>query len=102
MQEPNPLPWGAQDRYQAHFIVRKNVQNTLDYVARTILSTKGHFGSKKVIGVNWSGGKAVCIISENTSKEIQETISSKFHSHVSNLKNPEEIQGWFDWCQNIN
>ena len=23
MQEPNPLPWGAQDRYQAHFIVRK-------------------------------------------------------------------------------
>ena len=25
MQDPNPLPWGAQDRYQAHFIVRKNV-----------------------------------------------------------------------------
>ncbi len=57
MQEPNPLPWGTQDKYQAHFIVRKNVQNAIDYTARTILSTKGHFGSKKVVGVKWSGGK---------------------------------------------
>jgi len=57
MQEPNPLPWGTQDRYQAHFIVRKNVQNAIDYTARTILSTKGHFGSKKVVGVKWSGVK---------------------------------------------
>jgi len=57
MQEPNPLPWGTQDRYQAHFIVRKNVQNAIDYTARTILSTKGYFGSKKVVGVKWSGGK---------------------------------------------
>ena len=23
MQDPNPLPWGALDRFQAHFIVRK-------------------------------------------------------------------------------
>jgi hypothetical protein len=67
MQEPNPLPWGAQDRYQAHFIVRKNVQNTLDYVARTILSTKGHFGSKKVIGVNWSGGKLAELLKKDAS-----------------------------------
>ncbi len=67
MQEPNPLPWGAQDRYQAHFIVRKNVQNTLDYVARTILSTKGHFGSKKVIGVNWSGGKLAELLNKDAS-----------------------------------
>jgi hypothetical protein len=67
MQEPNPLPWGAQDRYQAHFIVRKNVQNTFDYVARTILSTKGHFGSKKVIGVNWSGGKLAELLKKDAS-----------------------------------
>jgi len=23
MQDPNPLPWGALDRFQAQFIVRK-------------------------------------------------------------------------------
>ena len=29
MQETNPLPWGALDRFQAHFIVRKDVgENT--------------------------------------------------------------------------
>jgi len=67
MQEPNPLPWGAQDRYQAHFIVRKNVQNAIDYVARTILSTKGHFGSKKVVGVKWSGGKLAELLNNDAS-----------------------------------
>jgi len=67
MQEPNPLPWGTQDRYQAHFIVRKNVQNTIDYTARTILSTKGHFGSKRVIGVQWSGGKLAELLNSDAS-----------------------------------
>ena len=25
MQDPNPLPWGALDRFQAQFIVRKKL-----------------------------------------------------------------------------
>ena len=58
MQDCNPLPWGTQDRYQAHFVVRKDAgQSSLDYTARTVLSTKGHFGSKKVVGVKWNGGR---------------------------------------------
>ncbi|MGI0097494.1 MAG: SDR family oxidoreductase [Nitrosopumilaceae archaeon] len=46
--------------------------------------------------VEKNGGKAVCIISENTPKELQDFISSKFHSHVSNLKNPNEVQRWLE------
>ncbi len=58
MQDPNPLPWGAQDRFQAHFIVNKDSSiNTLDYTARTVLSTNGHFGSKKIKNVTWDGGQ---------------------------------------------
>lgn len=38
-----------------------------------------------------NGGKVVCLISDSCSKEIQDSISSKFHSHTINLKNPEEI-----------
>ena len=58
MQDPNPSPWGAQDRFQAHYIVRvKNIGNALDYTARTTLSTTGHFGSKKVTDIEWNGGK---------------------------------------------
>jgi len=58
MQDPNPLPWGAQDRFQAHFIVQQNFgEKVIDFTARTRLKTIGHFGSKKVIGVTWEGGK---------------------------------------------
>jgi len=43
-----------------------------------------------------NGGKAVCLISDSCSKEIQDSISSKFHSHTINLKNPEEIDKWIE------
>ena len=56
MQDPNPLPWGALDRFQAHFIVRKDVGNSeSNFVARTVLTTSGHFGAKKVVKVEWNG-----------------------------------------------
>jgi NAD(P)-dependent dehydrogenase (short-subunit alcohol dehydrogenase family) len=43
-----------------------------------------------------NGGKAVGIISEDTPKDLQESISGKFHAHVSNLKNPDEVQRWLE------
>ena len=56
MQDPNPLPWGALDRYQAQFIVRKNAgSSAVHYTAKTMLTTQGHFGSKIVTKVNWNG-----------------------------------------------
>ena len=48
-----------------------------------------------------NGGKAVCLISDSCSKEIQDSISSKFHSHVINLKNPEEISKLLDAAKNM-
>ena len=48
-----------------------------------------------------NGGKAVCIISDSCSKEIQDSISSKFHSHVVDLKNPEEISRCFESAKNL-
>ena len=39
---------GAQDRFQAHFIVQQNSgEKVIDFTARTRLKTTGHFGSKK-------------------------------------------------------
>ena len=47
MQDPNPLPWGAQDRYQAHFIVRKNVgSSAINYTAKTISNNSRSFWFK--------------------------------------------------------
>ena len=53
MQDPNPITCGAQDRFQAHFIVRKEISDyqLLDFTAITKLQTKGNFSSKKVIGI---------------------------------------------------
>ena len=56
MQDPNPLTWGALDRFQAQFIVRKNVgSSAIHYTAKTSLSTRGHFGSKVISKVEWNG-----------------------------------------------
>ena len=55
MQDPNPMPWGAFDRYQAHFIVRKQTDHGINYVATTKLTTKGHFSSKTILKVEWDG-----------------------------------------------
>ena len=58
MQYRNPLPWCAQDRFQAHFIVQKDIgEELLNLTARTRLQTTGHFGSKKITDVTWEGGK---------------------------------------------
>lgn len=56
MQDPNPMPWGALDRYQSHFIVRKEIdQGVVNYVAKTKLTTTGRFSSKSIVKVQWNG-----------------------------------------------
>ena len=46
--------------------------------------------------VEKNGGKVACFISQSTPKEIQEHISSKFHSHIVDITNPEEVQRWLN------
>jgi hypothetical protein len=77
MQDTNPMPWGALDRYQAHFIVRKQLgQNISDYVAKTGLITKGHFSSKTILKVEWNGsGILARRLNEDT--ELNEMIAKQ-------------------------
>ena len=55
-QDPNPMYWGAMDRFQAHFIVSKQFADPASYVAYTRPVTKGHFAAKKVVQIVWEGG----------------------------------------------
>lgn len=56
VQDLNPISWGAQDRFQAHFVVKASHDiPDENFLARSKPQTKGHFGSKKVVGVRWSG-----------------------------------------------
>ncbi|MGQ0794872.1 MAG: hypothetical protein ACT4N5_01645 [Nitrosopumilaceae archaeon] len=67
MQDPNPLPWGAQDRFQAHFIVRRNLsEDDKGFVAETKQTTKGFFGSNKLINVEWIGGSIADILNNDS------------------------------------
>ena len=76
MQDPNPLPWGAQDRFQAHFIVQQDPgDKVVQFTARTRLKTTGHFGSKKVVGVTWEGGKLAEDL--NTDSSLNEMIANQ-------------------------
>ncbi len=78
MQDPNPMPWGALDRYQAHFIVRRNVEgkSVSNFLAKTKLTTKGHFASKKVVKVQWDG-PGILATKLNDDSELNEMISKQ-------------------------
>ncbi len=48
-----------------------------------------------------NGGKAICFISNSVPKEYQDALSSKFHSHIVDLKNSDEMQGWFEKAKSM-
>ncbi len=77
MQDPNPMPWGALDRFQAHFIVRKDTGAAVgNFVAKTKLTTKGHFGSKTVEKVEWDGPGSLAS-KLNADSELNEKIAAQ-------------------------
>ena len=44
--------------------------------------------------VEKNGGKVACFISKSTPTDLQEYISEKFHSHIVDIKNSEEVERW--------
>ena len=46
--------------------------------------------------VQTNGGQAICFISNKCPKEIQDSLGGKFHSHVIDFSNNEEITRWFN------
>ena len=77
MQDPNPLPWGALDRFQAHFIVRRSAESAVpNFIARTVLSTEGHFAAKTVTKVEWNGPGRLAV-KLNEDPELNEMIAKQ-------------------------
>ena len=62
----NNLPsYGALDYFQMHFVVMGSVSNPSELIARCRASTRGHFSKKRVVSVDWEGGKIVEIVSKD-------------------------------------
>lgn len=72
MQDPNPTIWGTLDKFQLHFIVNITIKNPSIYVAKTKLITKGHFGSKKLIDIQWIGNELANVL--NNDKNIHDLL----------------------------
>ncbi len=91
MQDPNPIPWGAQDRFQAHFIVRKDVGSAVgNYLAKTKLTTKGHFGAKTVVKVEWNGpGSLATKLNEDV--ELNEMIATQSIKYATIYVEPTDV-----------
>lgn len=51
--------------------------------------------------VERNGAKAVCVVSSQSAAEYQTEISSKFHTHVANLRNPDDVQRWLSAAKNL-
>jgi hypothetical protein len=88
MQDPTISSWGAQDRFQAHFIVKVDTSNTSKYVAKTILNTTGHFAEKKIVSVSWNGGLLAEELNKDTS--LNELISKQSIHNATIFVDPAE------------
>lgn len=99
-QEIDSEPWGAQDRFQAHFIVKaQNPISDVSFLARTELETIGHFASKRVSRVEWVGGHLADKL--NLDDELKSMISKlsydDAHIYVEPTTNGIRIHGkWKD------
>ena len=90
MQDPNPMPWGALDRFQAHFIVRKDIGTQIgNYVAKTELVTKGHFASKSLVKVGWNG-TGILSSKLNEDVELNEMIAKQSIKHATIFVEPTD------------
>ena len=91
MQDPNPIPWGALDRFQAHFIVRKNTGFGFNnYIAKTKLTTQGHFGAKTIVKVQWIGSGSLAS-KLNEDDELNEMIAKQSIKNATIYVEPTEV-----------
>ena len=91
MQDSNPLPWGALDRFQAQFIVRKVTGSGFgNYVAKTKLTTKGHFASKIIVKVEWNGPGSLAS-KLNADAKLNEMIAKQSLKNATIYVEPTEV-----------
>jgi len=79
VQDLNPISWGSQDRFQAHFVVKTHHEiSEKNFLVMSKLETRGYFASKRVTGVQWIGGALVDALNfDNELKTMMTKLSYK-------------------------
>lgn len=66
--DPNPLPYGALQYYQIHYIVKIESEENQSLLARCEPITKGHFSNKRVVDVKWTGADKFAEVLQDDAK----------------------------------
>ena len=71
-QDPNPLPYGALPYFQIHYLIEPvKISNPSSYMAKCRVKTKGHLGDKRIVDIEWVGGRlAERLASDNELAEM--------------------------------
>ena len=103
-QNLNPISWGAQDRYQAHFIVKTHQRDVSEenFLARPKLETKGYFASKRVTGVQWIGGTLADAL--NSDVELKNMMTRLYYedAHITVEPTKDNIRIYGKWKDSYN
>ncbi len=70
----------------------KTIVFTVDATDQTDAARVQHLAAY----VEKNGGKTACFISNSTPQKLQDSISEKFHSHVIDITNPQEVSSWLN------
>jgi hypothetical protein len=72
-QDPNPLPYGALPYFQIHYLIEPvKISNPSSYMAKCRAKTQGHFGDKRVMDIQWIGGRLAQTLESD--KELTEML----------------------------
>jgi hypothetical protein len=72
-QDPNPLPYGALPYFQIHYLIEPvKISNPSSYMAKCRTKTEGHFRNKRVIDIEWIGGRLAETLASD--KELTEML----------------------------
>jgi hypothetical protein len=72
-QDPNPLPYGALPYFQIHYLVEPvKISNPSWYMAKCRTKTQGRFGDKRVVDIEWIGGRLAQTLASD--KELTEML----------------------------
>jgi hypothetical protein len=66
--DPAPLPYGALQYYQVHYIVQAESQENGNFLAKGEPKTRGHCGNKRVVEVKWIGVNGFANILQDDAK----------------------------------
>jgi hypothetical protein len=94
--DPDPLPYGALDFYQMHYILKCETTDIDRFLAKCEPITKGLFKSRRVVDVRWTGSSAFADTLQNDrelTEMLKEVLLMEGHIRVDPIGNNIRIYG---------